>query len=103
MDELVREVLTDDDAWFVGGAVRDELLGRRVVDVDVVCRDPASAARAYAKRSGGFPFELSERHSSWRGVLRPRGTGGVTPPHGTLETGPARRGVPIDRAAATRS
>jgi len=46
MDELVRDVLADDEAWFVGGAVRDELLGRRVVDVDVVCRDPASAARA---------------------------------------------------------
>ena len=64
MDELVREVLGDEEAWFVGGAVRDELLARRVLDVDVVCREPATAARAYAKQSGGAPFALSERHAS---------------------------------------
>ena len=69
MDDLVREVLDGEEAWFVGGAVRDELLSRLVVDVDVVCRDPAQAARAYAKISGGAPFALSEKHASWRVAL----------------------------------
>ena len=99
MDELVREVLADDEAWFVGGAVRDELLGRRVVDVDVVCRDPAAAARAYATRSGGFPFALSERHSSWRVVLDRRGTVDFTPVHGTIESDLARRDFTINAIA----
>ena len=37
------------DAWIVGGALRDELLGRPVRDVDVaVAGDPARAARALA-------------------------------------------------------
>jgi len=99
MDELVREVLADDEAWFVGGAVRDELLGRRVVDVDVVCRDPAAAARAYATRSGGFPFALSERHSSWRVVLDRRRTVDFTPVHGTIESDLARRDFTINAIA----
>src|SRR6266542_2915824 len=70
MDELVGEVLADEEAWFVGGAVRDELLGRPVVDVDVVCADPQAAARRYARHSGGAPFPLSAKHASWR-VVRP--------------------------------
>ena len=41
MDELVAEVLAGEEGWFVGGAVRDELLGRPVLDVDVVCHEPA--------------------------------------------------------------
>src|SRR5439155_8757240 len=99
MDELAREVLADDEAWFVGGAVRDELLGRRVVDVDVVCRNPADAARAYAKRSGGFPFALSERHSSWRVVLDRRRTVDFTPVHGTIESDLARRDFTVNAIA----
>src|SRR5256714_5087290 len=99
MDELVREVLAGKDAWFVGGAVRDELLGRPVVDVDVVSRDPAAAARAYAKRSGGFPFPLSEQHSSWRVVLDGRRTVDFTPVHGTIESDLARRDFTINAIA----
>src|SRR2546430_6043168 len=99
MGELVQEVLAGDEAWFVGGAVRDELLGRRVVDVDVVCRNPADAARAYAKRSGGFPFALSERHSSWRVVLDRRRTVDFTPVHGTIESDLARRDFTVNAIA----
>jgi len=69
MDELVRELLAGEPAWFVGGAVRDELLGRPVADVDVACDEPERAARAYARRSGGAPFPLSERHGAWRVAL----------------------------------
>jgi Poly A polymerase head domain len=96
MDELVRDVLAGEEAWFVGGAVRDELLGRPVVDVDVVCRDTTAAARTYARRSGGAPFPLSERHSSWR-VVRPDGrTVDFTPVHGTIEADLARRDFTIN-------
>lgn len=69
MDELVRELLAGEEAWFVGGAVRDELLGRDVLDVDVACVEPQRAARAYARRSGGAPFALSEQHGAWRVAL----------------------------------
>src|ERR687887_2688799 len=99
MDEIVREVLAGAEAWFVGGAVRDELLGRPVVDVDVVCRDPAGAARAYAKRSGGAPFALSEKHASWRGGRKDGRTVDFTPVHGTIEADLARRDFTINAIA----
>ena len=66
MDEVVREVLAGEEAWIVGGAIRDQLLGRPVLDVDVACRDPRSAAHRYARRVGGAAFPLSERHGAWR-------------------------------------
>ena len=40
MTELAQEILAGEEAWVVGGALRDELLGRPVVDVDVACRRP---------------------------------------------------------------
>ncbi len=99
MDELVGEVLADEEAWFVGGAVRDELLGRPVVDVDVVCADPQAAARRYARHSGGAPFPLSAKHASWR-VVPPDGrTIDFTPVHGTIESDLARRDFTINAIA----
>jgi tRNA nucleotidyltransferase/poly(A) polymerase len=68
VDERVTELLGGEEAWIVGGAVRDLLLGRRVVDLDVACRDPRGAARRFANRFGGSPFPLSERHGAWRVV-----------------------------------
>src|SRR5213078_3366456 len=69
MLETAQEVLAGEEAWVVGGAVRDELLGRELLDLDIAVRDPAGAARAYAKRSGGAPFPLSERFGAWRDSL----------------------------------
>src|ERR687891_710379 len=69
MRELVEEILRGEEAWVVGGAVRDELLGRPVVDLDVACRDPEAAARAYARAGGGAPFALSDRWGAWRVAL----------------------------------
>jgi hypothetical protein len=66
MDERVREILAGEGAWIVGGAVRDALLGRPVVDLDVACRDPQGAARRFARRFGGATFPLSEQHGAWR-------------------------------------
>jgi tRNA nucleotidyltransferase/poly(A) polymerase len=65
-DPRVREILGEEDAWIVGGAVRDVLLGRRVVDLDVACRSPREAASRFARKFGGSPFPLSERHGAWR-------------------------------------
>ncbi|HEV3377123.1 MAG TPA: HDIG domain-containing protein [Thermoleophilaceae bacterium] len=59
------------DTWIVGGAVRDELLGRPVRDVDVaVAGDPAPVARAIATRVGGPVFRLSETFGAWRVIDR---------------------------------
>jgi tRNA nucleotidyltransferase/poly(A) polymerase len=70
MAELAREILGAEDAWVVGGAVRDELLGRPVLDLDVACREPEQAARAYAARSPrGAVFPLSVHHGGWRVAL----------------------------------
>jgi tRNA nucleotidyltransferase/poly(A) polymerase len=46
--------------------VRDALLGRPLVDVDVACRDPRGAALRFARRFGGTAFPLSEEHGAWR-------------------------------------
>jgi tRNA nucleotidyltransferase/poly(A) polymerase len=68
MDERLREIFPSEDAWIVGGAVRDELLLRPVLDLDVACRDPRAAAHRFADRFGGAVFPLSERHGAWRVV-----------------------------------
>ena len=52
------------DAWVVGGALRDELLGRPVRDVDIaIAGDPEPAARRLA---AGPVFRLSEAFGAWR-------------------------------------
>ncbi len=57
----------------VGGAVRDALLDREVVDVDLVLRgDPETAARAIAGSAGGPAFELSAEFRTWRAQARDR-------------------------------
>jgi len=65
--EVVREALSGAEAWLVGGALRDRMLGRPVDDIDViVAGDVRAAARAVARASGGPPFELSEEFGAWR-------------------------------------
>jgi poly(A) polymerase len=70
--QAAREALAGSPAWLVGGAVRDQLLGRETADYDVVVAgDPATAARAIAR--AGRPaacFSLSEEFGSWRVVAR---------------------------------
>ncbi|MGD0273776.1 MAG: hypothetical protein ABSB96_08620 [Gaiellaceae bacterium] len=83
--ELVREVLAGEDAYLVGGAVRDELLGRELVDLDVICADPRKAARAFAAASGGAPFALSERHGAWRVTFPSGECVDFTPLRGSLD------------------
>jgi poly(A) polymerase len=70
--DAVRTALAGTQAWLVGGAVRDELLGRQTADLDiVVAGDPAQAARAVAHAGGRAAcFALSEEFGSWRVVAR---------------------------------
>src|SRR5262245_54457589 len=93
MRELARELLA------VGGAVRDELLGRELVDLDIAVREPEPAARAYAKRSGGAPFPLSERHGAWRVALEDGRTVDFTPFPGTIQEDLATRDFTINAIA----
>jgi poly(A) polymerase len=69
-----RRALADgDDAWIVGGAVRDAALGREVDDLDLaVAGDPGAAARAIAAELGEHAFELSAEFGTWRVVSRSR-------------------------------
>ena len=99
MDELAREVLAGEEAWVVGGAIRDELLGRELVDLDIAVRAPERAARAYAKRSGGAPFPLSERHGAWRVALEGGRTVDFTPLPGPVEEDLATRDFTINAIA----
>ncbi|WP_249010047.1 HDIG domain-containing metalloprotein [Conexibacter sp. DBS9H8] len=56
-----------DRAWLVGGALRDELLGRASHDVDLtVDGDARSLARALARRTGASAFGLSDAFGAWR-------------------------------------
>lgn len=70
--DLARSALNGREAWLVGGAIRDRLLGRPMLDVDVaIDGDPGEAARAIAAtaRSAGQHaacFALSEEFGAWR-------------------------------------
>jgi hypothetical protein len=99
MRELAKEVLSGKEAWVVGGAVRDEALGRELVDLDVACRKPREAAREYAKRSGGDPFPLSERHGAWRVALEAGRTVDFTPLRDGIEDDLATRDFTINAIA----
>ncbi len=99
MLETAREVLSGEEAWVVGGAVRDELLGRELVDLDIAVREPRKAARSYAKRSGGAPFALSERHGAWRVALEGGRTVDFTPLPGSIEDDLATRDFTINAIA----
>jgi tRNA nucleotidyltransferase/poly(A) polymerase len=99
--ELVREVLAGQEAWIVGGAVRDELLGRPLVDLDVACREPQRAARAFAQRSEGAPFPLSERHGAWRVAFPDSRTVDFTPLRDGIRDDLATRDFTINAIAQT--
>ena len=61
-------------SWIVGGALRDELLGREVTDIDIAVEgDPETAARELAKELRGPVFRLSEAFGAWRVVDRDSG------------------------------
>lgn len=74
---IARDALAGEQAWVVGGVVRDRLLGRAPVqpDVDLVVEgDPEAAARRVrdAASRGSAVFALSDAFGSWR-VVGPGG------------------------------
>jgi hypothetical protein len=99
MRELAQQLLAGQEAWVVGGAVRDDLLGREVRDLDIAYGDPRAAAVAYARQSGGSPFPLSERHGAWRVALGDGRTVDFTPLHGSIEDDLATRDFTINAIA----
>jgi tRNA nucleotidyltransferase/poly(A) polymerase len=99
MRELVDELFAGEEAWVVGGAVRDHALDRPLVDVDVVLREPKKAARRFARRVGGAPFALSERHGAWRVALEDGKTVDFTPLHTTIQDDLATRDFSINAIA----
>jgi len=99
MIEPARELLAGETAYVVGGAVRDELLGRPIVDLDIACSEPEQAARAYAGRVHGAPFPLSERHGAWRVALDDGRTVDFTPLRGGIEDDLATRDFTINAIA----
>ncbi|MGO9794285.1 MAG: HDIG domain-containing metalloprotein [Solirubrobacteraceae bacterium] len=89
-------------AWVVGGAVRDELLGRATLDYDVAIEgDARAAARELARRAGAHAFALSDAFGAWRVVARDHSWQvDLTPLMGeTLERDLARRDLTINAIA----
>ncbi|MGO9977269.1 MAG: CCA tRNA nucleotidyltransferase [Solirubrobacteraceae bacterium] len=89
-------------AWIVGGAVRDELLGRATTDYDVAIEgDPRLAARELGRRAGAHSFALSDTFGAWRVVARDHSWQvDLTPlTDDTLERDLARRDLTINAIA----
>jgi hypothetical protein len=99
VDDRIRAALAGREAYVVGGAVRDELLGRPLLDVDVACREPADAAAAYQRAAGGALFPLSERHGAWRVAFREGRTIDFTPLADGIEADLATRDFTINAIA----
>src|SRR5919199_3032458 len=99
MDERLAEAVGALEAYVVGGAVRDELLGRPLVDVDIASSDPVGAAERYASATGGALFRLSERHGAWRVAFRDGRTVDFTPLPDGIEADLATRDFTINAIA----
>ena len=97
--ERIRAAVPLDGVWLVGGTVRDLLMGRPVTDIDVlVDGDAGQAAREVARRAGGSPFPLSERHGAWR-VMRDDLTIDIAAARGSLTDDLALRDFTVNAMA----
>jgi hypothetical protein len=99
MLEAARTVLAGKEAWVVGGAIRDELVGREILDLDIACREPEAAAQAYGRREGGRVFRLSGPHGAWRVAHRGGRTVDFTPLPDGIEQDLAGRDFTINAIA----
>jgi putative nucleotidyltransferase with HDIG domain len=89
-------------SWIVGGALRDELLGRKVTDVDIAVEgDPEAAARELSASLRGPVFRLSEAFGAWRVVDRREGRVYDFAPlqGGTIEEDLAKRDFSVNAMA----
>ena len=74
VDPLSALAALTDRAWLVGGAVRDECLGRPVTDFDLaVDGDARALARGLGRATGASSFALSEAFGAWRVTAADRG------------------------------
>jgi poly(A) polymerase len=92
-----------DEAWLVGGAVRDRALGRATADYDVALAGSAEgSARALGRAAQGYAFELSEAFGAWRVVAHDRTWQvDLMPLDGaTIEEDLARRDLTVNAIAA---
>lgn len=64
--------------WFVGGALRDLLLGRPLHDVDLAVEAAAATALELAMRLGKLPGWTLEKSHARFGTARLRGPGGLS-------------------------
>ncbi len=90
------------EAWLVGGVVRDAMLDRPLVDVDLaVVGDAEAAARIVSRALGGPRFPLSETFGAWRALDRDRGVAvDMSPLQGeTIEQDLAKRDFAINAIA----
>ncbi len=104
-----------DEAWLVGGAVRDRALGRTAgdrrlgggtADFDVTVVAPVKdVARRLGRAAGGFPFELSPAFGAWRVIAHDRTWQlDLLPLEGdTIEDDLSRRDLTINAIAAPLS
>jgi len=72
--EVVAAELKGGSVWFVGGVVRDALLGRPLADLDLVAEgDVEQMAKGLGRIVSGAVFPLSEEFGGWRVVPRDGG------------------------------
>jgi poly(A) polymerase len=68
--DLLRTLCKDLEAYIVGGAVRDALLGRPISDLDLITPiDPTSLAKTFARQINGHWFWLDEERRQSRVVV----------------------------------
>jgi putative nucleotidyltransferase with HDIG domain len=71
--DAARAALEGQQAWVVGGAVRDRMLGRDVFDLDlVIAGDPEEVSKTLAREARGPRFQLSDAFGAWRVLARDR-------------------------------
>lgn len=91
-----------DRGWLVGGALRDELLGRATSDFDVVVDGEVKrVARELGRTTPAHSFALSEAFGAWRVIARDRSWQiDLTPlMGGSLEDDLARRDFTVNAIA----
>lgn len=99
--DLLKQVV-EEPLWLVGGAVRDELLGRPTTDYDVTyAGDPKRLARSFARSASAHPFVLSDSFGAWRVVARDHSWQLDVMPlvGGTIEEDLAKRDLTVNAVA----
>jgi len=87
-------------AWIVGGAVRDVLLERVSLDIDIAADEAEKVARDFAGRQGARLIELGrDRFVSWRVVLGRRSYDFADVTRGSIQEDLGRRDFTINAMA----